>query len=97
MQVHPDRHEEYIRRHDPIWPELAEALKAHGVQNYSIFLHRETSQLFAYVELRDLALWGKIAETEVCRRWWASMRDLMPAHSDDSPISTTLGEVFHLS
>ncbi|MDU6454426.1 MAG: L-rhamnose mutarotase [Enterobacter hormaechei] len=32
MQVNPDAHEEYARRHNPIWPELEAVLKAHGVE-----------------------------------------------------------------
>ena len=38
MSVHPDRHEEYTRRHNPIWPELESTLLAHGVRSYSIYL-----------------------------------------------------------
>lgn len=30
MQVNPDAHEEYQRRHNPIWPELEAVLKSHG-------------------------------------------------------------------
>jgi L-rhamnose mutarotase len=35
---------------NPSGEELAAVLKAHGVHNYSIFLHRDTRQLFAYAE-----------------------------------------------
>ena len=38
--------------------------------------------------------WEAIAGTEVCRRWWASMRELMPSHADDSPVTRDLKEVF---
>ena len=37
-----------------------------------------------------------IAGTDVCRRWWHSMRELMPSNADDSPQSRALREVFHL-
>jgi L-rhamnose mutarotase len=33
MKVAPGRDEEYRRRHNPIWTELKEVLKAHGVSN----------------------------------------------------------------
>ena len=36
MQVNPDAHEEYQRRHNPIWPELEAVLKSHGAHNYVI-------------------------------------------------------------
>ena len=53
MSVNADRHEEYERRHNPIWPELEAVIKAHGVHNYSIYLDAETSQLFAYAEVES--------------------------------------------
>ena len=96
MHVHPDQHAEYERRHNPIWPELVETLRKHGVRNYSIFLDEETHTLFAYAEIESEELWNAIAETDVCKRWWASMEELMPSNPDNSPISTSLREVFHL-
>ena len=96
MSVNRGFEAEYERRHSPIWPELEAALKEHGVLSYSIFLHPETRQLFAYAEIQDEAQWKAIAATPVCRRWWASMRELMPANPDNSPVSTELKEVFHI-
>jgi L-rhamnose mutarotase len=96
MAVKPGKAEEYARRHNPIWPELAATLKAHGVLNYSIFYHPRTRQLFGYVELEDEARWASIAQTEVCQRWWHFMSEIMPTNEDLSPASTGLAEVFHL-
>jgi L-rhamnose mutarotase len=96
MSVHPDRHEEYERRHRPIWPELEQTLVAHGVRSYSIFLDEATSDLFAYAEIESEERWQQIAGTEVCQRWWRSMRELMPGNADDSPRSSGLREVFHI-
>ncbi|NBS07630.1 MAG: L-rhamnose mutarotase [Verrucomicrobia bacterium] len=50
MSVNPGQEKEYETRHRPVWPELEAVLKKHGVHNYSIFLHSETRQLFAYAE-----------------------------------------------
>ncbi len=96
MSVNPGAEAEYARRHQPIWRELADVLKQHGVHNYSIFLHPETRQLFAYVEIEDEARWAAIAQTEVCQRWWKHMGDVMPSNPDHSPVSHDLAEVFHL-
>ncbi len=96
MSVRPDRHDEYERRHSPIWPELQAVLKDHGAHNYSIFLHPDTSQLFAYVEIEDEARWDAIAQTDVCRRWWASMCGIMLSRPDNSPVAAQLRPVFHL-
>ena len=96
MSVNPDCGAEYEKRHSPIWPELEETLKAHGVHNYSIFLHAETNQLFAYAEIEDEKRWNSIAQTDVCKKWWAHMADVMPANPDSSPVSVDLREVFHI-
>jgi len=96
MSVNPGMEEEYRKRHNPIWPELEKVLKDHGVHNYSIFLHPETRQLFAYVEIEDEARWDAIAQTPECRRWWAYMKDIMPSNPDNSPVALDLVEVFHL-
>jgi len=97
MKVHPTAHDEYRRRHDAIWPELAATLRAHGVGSYSIFLDPARSVLFAYVELESVERWNAIADTAVCRRWWAFMRDIMETNPDGSPISEALTEVFQLA
>ena len=96
MFVNEGQEGEYERRHQPIWPELEAALLAHGVTNYSIFLHAGTRQLFGYAEIESDARWAAIALTEVCQRWWASMKELMPAHPDGRPVAVDLAEVFHI-
>jgi L-rhamnose mutarotase len=96
MSVNPDEHAEYARRHNPVWPEMEETLRAHGVHNYSIFLHPGTHQLFAYVEIEDEARWNAIAQTDVCQRWWVHMRDIMPSNPDNSPVTENVVEVFHM-
>ena len=96
MSVDPDSHDEYARRHQPIWAELQEILLAHGVRTYSIYLDPITSDLFAYAEIDSEERWKAIADTAVCRRWWQHMRELMPSNPDDSPVSRDLVEVFHL-
>jgi len=96
MSVNAGQEAEYERRHRPIWPELEAVLKSHGVHSYSIFLHAETRQLFAYAEIQDEARWNSIASTLECQRWWKHMTAVMPANPDNSPVSVELREVFHL-
>ena len=96
MTLKPGCEDEYKKRHNPIWPELEETLRKQGVHKYSIFLDRSTARLFAYAEIESEELWEGIAQTEVCRRWWTRMKDLMLTNADDSPAVVTLDEVFHL-
>ena len=97
MSVHAGQEQEYARRHQPIWKELEDVLRAHGVHNYSIHLHPDTRQLFGYAEIEDEARWQAIANTEVCKRWWKHMADVMPANPDNSPVAQSLTEVFYLA
>ena len=96
MSVKEGQEAEYEKRHSPIWADLHAMLKEHGAHNYSIFLHPETRQLFAYVEIEDEEKWSKVASTEVCKRWWKHMSEIMPSHEDNSPKNIELKEVFHI-
>jgi len=96
MSVNPGCEAEYERRHRPIWPELEAVLKQHGVHSYSIFLLPATRQLFACAEIESEAQWAAIAETDVCKKWWAHMKDIMPSNPDNSPVVEELREVFHI-
>lgn len=96
MTLIPGHQAEYQRRHQPTWPEVEEVLREHGVQNYSIFLNRGTDQLFGYAEIESEELWQQISQTDACRRWWSYMNELMLTNPDNSPVTVTLDEVFHL-
>jgi L-rhamnose mutarotase len=54
------------------------------------------NDLFAYAEIESDERWAAIAGTDVCRRWWRSMREMMPSNPDGSPQSSDLRELFHL-
>ena len=74
--------EEYIRRHDEIWPELVEVLKKAGIKNYTIW--NLGDELFGYYECEkgvDFAAKTQ-AESEVVDRWNAYMKDVMIMEMD---------------
>jgi len=96
MTLKPESQAKYQARHNPIWPELHEALKKNGVRNYSIFLDPGTDRLFAYAEVESEEVWQKIGETAACRQWWSHMKDIMFTNADDSPVALDLWEMFHL-
>ncbi|WP_138414597.1 L-rhamnose mutarotase [Sinomonas gamaensis] len=97
QRIHPDRVEEYKRRHASVWPEMLEALKATGWNNYSLFLSPE-GLLIGYVETDSLdAAAARMAAYEVNARWQAEMADLfdgLDAPPDESFVP--LEEIFNL-
>lgn len=96
MGVHPDAHEEYKKRHNPIWDELKQTLKEHGAHHYSIFLDKKRNLLFGYVDIESEDKWAAIAKTDICKKWWQFMSDIMPTNADKSPQSNDLLSVFYL-
>lgn len=96
MMLNPGMKEEYIKRHDEIWPELAKLLRDNGISNYSIFLDEETNTLFAYQEQAGESSSQDLGSTEIVQKWWKYMADIMVTNPDNSPVSVPLEQVFYL-
>ncbi|MDA7641004.1 L-rhamnose mutarotase [Opitutaceae bacterium] len=86
---------EYKKRHDEIWPELSAELTEAGVSDYSILLDEKTLTLFAVQKLSDDHAADQLPETEIVKKWWAYMADIMEINPDNSPVCVALKEVFH--
>ncbi len=69
MQLNEGAAEEYRRRHDAIWPELADLLRKSGVSNYSIFLDERTNTLFAYLERAENHGMDLAPAEPIMRKW----------------------------
>ena len=96
MKLYPGMEEEYKRRHDALWSEMKEMIHAYGGSDYSIFLDPETRILYASLRVEDEQRWAESANTEICRKWWDYMADVMETNPDHSPVSTDLELMFHL-
>jgi len=96
MQLKAGCEAEYERRHNEIWPELVDALKSAGIVDYSIYLHRDTLQLFAVLKRAEDHEMEQLPQKPVMLRWWHYMADIMETESDDSPRAIELQRVFHL-
>lgn len=96
MKLKPGFEKEYKKRHDEIWPELSKVLTQAGVYDYSIFLDDETHVLFAVQKLTDDNTADQLPKDPVVRKWWDYMAEIMEVRSDNSPVETSLREVFHL-
>jgi L-rhamnose mutarotase len=95
MKLKPGFETEYKKRHDEIWPELAMELTKAGVSDYSIFLDEETLTLFAVQKLTVHNTSDLLPQTEIVKKWWKFMSDIMDTNPDDSPVAIPLKEVFH--
>ena len=96
MKLKPGMADEYRRRHDALWPDLADALRDAGIHDYSIFLDEETLHLFAVLKLRDNDTSATLPEQPVMRRWWDHMADLMETDDSKRPHEWPLAPMFHL-
>ena len=96
MKMLPGFKEEYKKRHSEIWPELVLLLKKEGIGNYSIFLDEETNTLFAYQEQIGESSSQDLGNTEVVKKWWKFMADIMETNPDNSPVTIPLEQLFYL-
>lgn len=96
-RVVPGRLEEYIRRHNEIWPELVEVLKEAGIHNYTIW--NVGDELFGYYECEHGADYAARvqAESPVVDRWNAYMKDVLIMEMDpETGAQPRLTPVFFL-
>jgi L-rhamnose mutarotase len=97
MYLNPGMKDEYRKRHDEIWPELAALLRGTGISNYSIHLDEDTHTLVGYLERTDAHTMDDLPKHPVMRRWWAYMGDIMRTNADGSPVAIPLTEVFYMA
>lgn len=97
MKLHAGQEAEYKRRHDALWPDLAELLKSTGVADYSIFLDKETDTLFGVLTIEEPTALDTLPAHPVMQRWWQYMSDIMETNPDHSPVSVPLQAVFYLA
>jgi len=90
----------YRAHHAEIWPEIAAAIEAAGIRNYSIFHDR--GQLFAFYEYHgpEAEFAGRmeaLAAAPRMREWWDLMEPMQIPDPDRPEGSwwTDMEEVFH--
>ena len=93
-RVLPGMLEEYIRRHDRIWPEMTAALNDAGIHNYTVWM--SGLDLFGYYECADAAAAAKSqAASPVVARWNAYMKDILVMDFDpQTGVTPRLSQVF---
>ncbi len=96
MYLKPGFKDEYKKRHNEIWTELAELIRSTGVYDYSIFLDEETNTLFASQKQSGDKSSQDIGANPIVQKWWSYMADIMETNPDNSPVTVFLEEVFYM-
>lgn len=91
MNMIPGMQQEYKRRHDELWPEMNQLLKAAGFKNYSIWC--VDNLLFQYFEIEnyELAL-ANIKGNQIKIQWDEYMKDII-----DEENARPMEQMFYFS
>jgi L-rhamnose mutarotase len=98
LQVKPDRLEQYVSKHEAVWPEMLQAIADAGRRNYSLFL-RDDGLLIGYYETDDdAASAAALAADPRTAAWEAEAAGFFVSLDGVRPDqgAPTLREVFHL-
>jgi L-rhamnose mutarotase len=101
LGLRPERLHDYVSHHARIWPEIADAIRAAGIRNYSIFHFQ--GELFGYYEYvgppaEYAARLQTLAAAPRMREWWDLMEAMQIPHPARRPGEwwAEMDEVFHL-
>ncbi len=95
MNLNPGQGAEYEKRHDEIFPELTKALSDAGVSDYTIWLDPEDNHLFGILTRTDNHTMDQLPDTEIMKRWWKHMADVMETDANNVPVQVPLKRVFY--
>ena len=96
-RIKPGCKEEYISRHDAIWPEMTALLKEAGIRNYTIFANG--NELFGYYECEKGLSYAQRAQagSAVVDRWNEYMQDVLELEMDpETGAQPALEAVFRM-
>ena len=92
--VQPGKKDEYIRKHDEIWPEMVELMRTAGMRNYSIW--SQGDELIGYYEFDGMDKKQKVYKEhqDVLDRWTAYMGGIMEMDRDENGVVLVYKQVF---
>jgi L-rhamnose mutarotase len=97
MKLKPGFSEVYQQRHADLWIELRQLLKGYGISEYSIFVDKNSNDLFAILHASNADFLKNLSSEPLMRKWWDFMKDIMETNADGSPVAIDLEEVFYLA
>jgi L-rhamnose mutarotase len=98
LQVKPEKLDEYLARHCPVWPEMLAEIAASGRRNYSLFLG-DGGRVVGYYETDDdRAAQAYLATSPIAARWEAEMASFfLGLEGRPDQAATPLTEIFNLT
>lgn len=96
IEIRPEAAEEYEQRHRDIWPEMAAAIEASGIHNFTGFLRGHEVIYYAECEPDVATAFGTLARDPVNDRWTASFGDIITTRDDGEGNLAFLAQVAHL-
>lgn len=91
LKLRPGCEQEYRKRHDELWPEMATAMNNAGV-SMVIYLSGEDLFLFATATSKDS--WDELDRDPVTPRWDAFMTDVLADGDDGKTFVKPLPQMF---
>ncbi len=98
-RIRPEKREEYLRLHSPVWPEVEAMNYEAGIRNFSIFIRGDV--LFGYYEYVGDDYEGDqaaMAADPLMQRWWSLTDPCQYGFDEDAPEGVRwqeLDEVCH--
>ncbi len=91
LKLRPGCYEEYKRRHDELWPELAEVMRENGI---NMVIYRFGDTLFVYGTAPSQEAWARVERHPVTPRWNAFMAEVLETDEKGDPIVHQLDQAF---
>jgi len=91
LKLKPGAYEEYKRRHDELWPELAQLMADKGV---STTIYRFNEYLFVHEVAETAVDFDRCEEDPITPRWNKYMADVLETDSDGNIIVHSLPLAF---
>lgn len=89
--LRPGCYAEYRKAHDELWPELAEQMRACGV---NMVIYRHGDRLFLYATAPSRQHFERSHQGDVARRWAEYMATMMVTDGEGKSIVEELEQAF---
>ena len=94
LRLKPGALDEYVRRHDEIWPEMVAEIEKSGIKVMDAF--HQDGTIFYYSEVEDEGSWQRLWDSAVHDRWAEHFKPLIAFREDGTLDTGDCTEVWRL-